>query len=74
MQWVLVLWEKEDAVSLVKESSIVSPKSDFCKGTICKVKYGSAVLEAKVLDVGELQCMCIGDLLLKVLRVNPCKV
>ena len=56
---------EEDAVSIVRHSSIFSPKSDFSKETMCKVNYGKQVLEAKILDVGELQCMCIGQYLPK---------
>ena len=62
VQWVLVLWVEEDAVSIVRDSSIVFPKSDYPKGTMCKVKYGRQVLYVKILDFGELQCTsCIGQ-------------
>ena len=56
-----MLWEKEDAVSIVRDSAIVCPKSGYSKGMMCKVKYGKQVLEAKILDVGELQRTCIAQ-------------
>lgn len=66
------MWEKEDTVSFVKDLFIVSLKSDFLKGTLCKIKYGKQVLEVKKwILVG---CnKCIGQFLPKVLRVSLCK-
>ena len=50
------MWEKEDTVSIAKNTSITFPKVGYSKGTTCKVKYGKQVLDAKILDISELKC------------------
>ena len=51
--WCLVYWPEDDAVTLVRESCIVSPaKERLNKGAICKVKEKKNVHEGKILGIG----------------------
>ena len=54
-RWVLVLWEEENTLSIVKETSIIAPTaSSLTKGSNCSIKCGKDVFRAEVLEIGEL--------------------
>ena len=51
-RWCLVYWPKDEAVSVVRECDVISPrKEELSKGVYCKVKAQRKVYDGKLLEI-----------------------
>ena len=57
--WFLIYWPDEEALSIVKESNVVSSKESLVKGQWCKIKEGRKMYDGKIVEIGKLCCVCI---------------
>ena len=53
-EWVLIYWPGEDAVCIVKTSSVVSPSLEkLRRGDECQVKMGRSTYPGQFVDIGK---------------------
>ena len=53
VQWLLIHWENENSVTMVREDAIAPPKDQLVEGGQCQVKEKKKIHEGKILAIGK---------------------